>query len=155
MSIIDRLFRLGGVILLERPAKKKSIADYITILEESGREISGRIGSASDNEQYRQKMSHVIGIEHWGQSRLKTFLGEALVRDEYNSYRPAREATWPELQDLFLETRQQTISLAKQLEQEAIGADKTALHNAFGDLSVGAWLHYLNMHANAESSRIR
>jgi hypothetical protein len=99
-------------------------------------------------------LSHVVGIERWGQRRLQVALGEPLLMDEYDNYRPARDLDWQGLQAEFQATRRETIALAQRLEQA--GAEATRVnHNSFGDLSVRGWLYYLGRHADLESRRIK
>jgi len=43
----------------------------------------------------------VIGIERWGQRRLRMLLGEPPVSDEYDSYRPGEDLSMPALRDAF------------------------------------------------------
>ena len=100
-------------------------------------------------------MSHIIGIERWGNSRLKVALGEPLMMDEYNNYRPAREATWHELKEELGKTRAQTVQLLGELESSNVDVSKTIAHNQHGDLSIKGWVRYINMHADFESKRLK
>jgi hypothetical protein len=74
--------------------------------------------------------------------------------DEYDGYRPPREATWFALQDAFRTTRQETVALARQLDQ-AVAAGVKAPHNQFGPLTIRSWLRYLDMHANLEAKKLK
>ncbi len=94
------------------------------------------------------------GLERWGQSRLRVALGEPLLMDEYDVYRPPRAAGWAELQDAFHSTRQQTVALAGQLDQAVTNGVKVP-HNQFGLLTVRSWLRYLDIHANMEAKKLR
>ena len=100
-------------------------------------------------------LSHIIGIERWGQSRLRVFLGEPFTQDEYNGYRPARDVPWDELVGQFSATRSETIALARALDEALIAPDKTVLHNQLGPLSARAWLRYLQTHASREILQVR
>ena len=88
-------------------------------------------------------------MERWGQSRLRVALGQPLVLDEYDGYRPTMGQSWNELQDAFTATREQTILLAEQFASAELG-ETTVRHNEFGDLSILQWLVYLRTHANTE-----
>ena len=74
--------------------------------------------------------------------------------DEYDDYRPPREAPWPALQDAFSETRQQTVALVQRLGQAQVTNIKVP-HNQFGPLSVRSWLRYLDLHANLEAKKLK
>ena len=139
---------------LERPFRNLSAAQMAQRLELDGRTLERTFAAAKDSEHNRQLLSHVSGIERWGQSRLRVALGEPLAMDEYDGYRPAREASWAELQDAFRSTRQQTVALAGQLDQTVIGGVKVP-HNQFGPLTVRSWLRYLDIHANMEAKKLR
>lgn len=139
--------------LLERPAAKAGIAGLIASLQHYQTKIEARILSKADNARHRAVLSHIIGIERWGQNRLNVALGAPFVRDEYNGYRPAKSATMAELLAAFRTTRAETIALAHQIE--AAGKGKaTVPHNSFGDLTTVGWLRYLDLHAFWESKKI-
>jgi hypothetical protein len=123
-------------------------------LELDGRTLERTFAAAKDNESNRKLLSHVTGIERWGQSRLRVALGEPLLMDEYDGYRPPREAGWAELQDAFHDTRQQTVALARQLGP-AVEAGVHVPHNQFGPLTVRSWLRYLDIHANMEAKKLK
>lgn len=137
---------------LERPFKNLSAAQMAERLELDGRKLERIFAATKDSESNRRLLSHITGIERWGQSRLRAGLGEPLVMDEYDGYRPPRAASWAELQEAFHSARQQTVALAGQLEP-AVAAGAKIPHNQFGPLSVRSWLRYLNMHANLETRK--
>ncbi len=139
---------------LERPFRNLSAELMAQRLDLNGRTLERTFAAAKDSESNRRLLSHISGIERWGQSRLRVALGEPLVMDEYDDYRPPREASWTELQDAFHSTRQQTVALAGQLEQ-AIASGVKAPHNQFGPLTVRSWLRYLDMHASMEAKKLR
>jgi hypothetical protein len=139
---------------LEMPFRNLSAAQMAQRLERDGRTLERTFAAARDNEHNRRLLSHITGIERWGQSRLRVALGEPLVMDEYDGYRPPREASWAELQDAFRSTRQQTVALAGQLDQ-AIASGVKVPHNQFGPLTVRSWLRYLDIHANMEAKKLR
>ncbi len=154
MGIKERFLGLATYLLLERPVRALSLAGFAVAFGESGKRISMHLESTTDNTANRQKLSHIIGIERWGQRRLKVALGEPSLEDEYNTYRPDPQSTWSELCVDFQTTRQTTVDLIRQLDQADVPVTTKILHNHFGPLSSRAWLRYLNLHANLESKRI-
>ena len=139
---------------LERPFRSLSAEQMAQRLELDGRTLERTFAAARDSEHNRKLLSHISGIERWGQSRLHVALGEPLVMDEYDGYRPPREAGWVELQDAFHNTRQETVALARRLNQ-AVTSDVKVPHNQFGPLTARSWLRYLDMHANMEAKKLR
>ena len=98
-------------------------------------------------------LTHLIGIERWGQQRLRVALGEPLALDEYDPYRPEGE-DWAGLQQCFQRTRQETISLSKSLRMARLDVGTRICHNQFGEISLLGWIFYLNFHAKLESLKI-
>lgn len=139
---------------LERPFRNLNAEQMAERLELNGRTLERTFASAGDSEHNRRLLSHITGIERWSQSRLRVPLGEPLLMDEYDGYRPAAEASWAELQDAFHSTRQQTVTLAGQLGPAVTGGVKVP-HNQFGSLTMRSWLRYLDMHANLEAKKLR
>jgi hypothetical protein len=139
---------------LEMPFRNLSTAQMAQRLELDGRTLERTFAAAKDNESNRKLLSHVTGIERWGQSRLRVALGEPLLMDEYDGYRPPREAGWAELQDAFHRTRQQTVALAGHLNQAVTSGVKVP-HNQFGPLTMRSWLRYLDIHANMEAKKLK
>ncbi len=150
--MITALFRH---FLIERPASKKTLSEWKTEINRSGTTLQERVSSAEDSEINRKIVSHIVGIERWGNNRLKVALGEPLTMDEYNDYRPAREATWQELKEDLSQARTQTVQLVGELESNNVDVSKTITHNQHGDLSIKGWVRYLNMHADFESRRLK
>lgn len=130
------------------------MAQMAQTLAHSGKALSQQFEKLSNNDRNRQVLNHIIGIERWGQSRLRVALGEALVRDEYNGYRPARETDWVTLKQQFTETRAATVALVQDLDKAGVVSRKV-WHNRYGEITVKGWLRYLNIHANMESKKMR
>lgn len=149
------LAKIISQLFLERPARKRSFKELSSKLAASGQALDTRFASRDDSKKNRSSLSHIIGIERWGQQRLRVALGEPFVDDEYNGYRPAKEVGWDELKAQFSETRAATIEIVEQLDEGGVSAETTINHNDFGDLTTKAWLQYLTFHANTESKRIR
>ena len=154
MGLRDTLTDAVSGLLLERPFKNKDMAEIAQELDLAGGRLKRTFAAAKDNPDNRRLLSHIVGMERWGQSRLRVALGEPLTMDEYDGYRPPRESTWPALQDAFSETRQQTVAVVQQLGKANV-ADVKVPHNQFGPLSVRSWLRYLEMHANLEAKKLK
>ncbi len=153
MRLVDRALHIGGKLFIEMPAARKSFTDLQQDLALGRSVILERATKAGDTDYHRQVLNHIIGIERWGQSRLKVFLGEPFIRDEYDGYRPSRDTSYTELQRQFDETRQTTLHLMAQLTTAPVDPSMRSMHNMFGPLTPRGWLYYLYFHANAESMR--
>ncbi|MER2600009.1 MAG: hypothetical protein ABTQ73_10860 [Caldilineales bacterium] len=139
---------------LSRPFNGLSAEQIAQQLELSGRTLERTFAAAKDSPHNCALLSHIIGIERWGQSRLRVALGAPLLRDEYDGYRPPREANWLTLQTAFTTTRSETVALTRQLAT-ALMQDVKVAHNQFGPLHLRVWLRYLNLHANLEAKKLR
>ncbi len=154
-----RAAMFGLVYLLAPPilhglVRGKSAGEIIASLEASGRRMSQQLMEVHPSRFNYHLLNHVVGIERWGQSRLRVSLGAPYIRDEYDPYRPPRSLSWNELQDLMAGTRRETVALARQIE--AAGRLQNRVdHNNYGRLSILAWLHYLDLHAWWELLKIR
>ncbi len=154
MKLRNTLTGIVANLRLERPASKTTLVEQAAKLQMMGLALAARYAAAADTPANRERLRHITGIERWGQSRLRVALGEPLMMDEYDDYRPPADLSWPDLQAAFEETRQATVALIEQLHKAGAAAVKTP-HNQFGDLTVRGWLAYLNNHANLESKKIR
>jgi len=153
MRLVDGALHMGGKLFIEMPAARKSLSDLQQDLEHGRNVILERATGAGDNDYHRKVLNHIIGIERWGQSRLKVFLGEPFIHDEYDGYRPPKETSYIDLQRQFDETRQGTLHLAVELATTPVDPSRRSMHNMFGPLTPRGWLYYLYFHANAESMR--
>lgn len=139
---------------LGRSTRNQSLDQIADLMAATGQTLELIFGAAADSDHNRRLINHIVGIERWGQQRLRTALGEPLVIDEYDGYRPPRAATLPELQADFAATRRDTVALTCELG--AAGAEAVGLpHNQIGNLSVRSWLGYLNIHANWEAKKLK
>lgn len=145
MSIRGNLQRA----LIERTAARHTPGELLERLDRTGAAITERLAAAPDTPANREAAVHVIGIERWGQRRLRIALGEPPVRDEYDAYRPGEDQDMAALAALFAETRQQTLALATLAVR--LPESVTAPHNELGDLTVPGWLIYLEGHAERET----
>ncbi len=155
MGMLDGLKGMAAGLFLERPARKVSLAQFAERLETSGQAVEARAASAQNPERTQKVLRHISGIERWGQRRLLAFLGQAVPTDEYDGYQPTTTLTTTEQCEFFRTTRQQTIILARQLEQANTPDTVRVPHNEFGPLTARSWLYYLNMHASLESKKMK
>lgn len=133
----------------------KSLAELIRSAEESGRTISAYLTDKPDTPANRQQMRHLIGIERWGQRRLKTMLGEPPIQDEYDGYQPSEALAMIALRDEFRATRTKTLEVVRAIQSKGVAETAKANHNGMGDVSLKIWLRYLTSHANFESKRVK
>lgn len=122
-------------------------------LQASGQQIQQRLHHLPDSDWNRRVLSHIISIERWSQRRLRVALGELFVHDEYDGYRPPRDATWDILKSAFFDVRRETVRLVGALER-ADAAEGRVPHNSYGDLTVRGWLRYVDVHASFESRKM-
>ena len=141
--------------LLEAPGTKLTLEELASTLQKSGERIERRIAKAAGTSVNRAVVSHIIGIERWGQERLLVLAGQPYVRDEYNRYAPSPALPWDSLRESFAKTRRGTVALVNILKLAGVSPTGTVPHNEFGDLTLRAWLRYLNGHADLESLKLR
>lgn len=151
MSIVQKLIGLVRRPMAEMHARGNDIEDLAGELEASGRQLEERMAGKPDKPTNREAVAHWVGIERWGQRRLRVALGEPFVEDEHHPYRPDVEKTFEALRKDFAETRAQTVALAKQLDEADVDPDMTVPHNDLGDMSLRGWLAYLIQHPDQES----
>ncbi|MCX7792267.1 MAG: hypothetical protein N2378_16660 [Chloroflexaceae bacterium] len=142
-------------LFLERPARKRDYAYFAGRLEASGKELEARFAAAADSPENRRQLRHIVGLERWGQRRLRTALGEPPVQDEMDEYAPPRGQSLLDLRAAFTATRRETVVLVRQLEARGVPPDWIIPHNEFGPLTLRAWLRYLDLHASLEGKRIK
>ncbi len=152
MSIIANIFKS---IMVERPARKHDYAGWAGELERDGKALSEKLRNSAETEKNRKVLSHVIGIESWAQTRAKVALGEPFIQDEYDGYRPARDANWDDMVQQFSTIRADSIELAKQYAAANLPITTTVKHNDFGDLTTRGWLRYICMHGSFEARAIK
>lgn len=155
MALKQRLFGLVAGVLFERPAGKLTLDALAARLAAGGGTVEARAAAAADTPANRRQLAHIIGIERWGQRRLRTLLGEPLVRDESDVYQPGEDLALDDLRAAFRATREGTVALASELIRAGVPRERTVPHNDFGPLSLGGWLLYLTQHATRESTRLR
>ena len=153
MGIKQAVMGMAAQFMMERPGKSKSYAQWADELERTGSAVEARVAAAKDPAA-ASKLRHITGIERWGQSRLRVLLGEPLTRDEYDGYQPTADLPLAEQITAFHAARQETIALARTLEQRNIPDSAKVEHNDFGPMTARGWLSYLSTHASIESKRI-
>jgi len=155
MGVKQTLMHGGAKVILEWPGRRKSLDDWADDLSLRGLLVDERARLAKDPEAAQRILQHITGIERWGQRRLRVFLGEPEIMDEYNGYRPGTNLSTEEQRTFFRTTRLETVDLARQLAQAAIDPEARVPHNDFGPLTPRGWLRYLDMHANSEIKKVK
>ncbi len=153
MGLKESLSHFAGRAFFDKPARKLSLAEHAAELRRSGEDIRARLAGATGSEKQRAALRHVIGIEKWGQSRLRVFLGDAFVSAGHRVHLPAEGTPWAELVREFGEMRAETVAIAERLAAE--NPTRTVSHNQFGELSAQGWLRYVNGHALRELRGVR
>jgi DinB superfamily len=152
MAFKDSIAQLIAGLFLENPAKSKSFAQLRSALESSGIQMQARLESGKANSEL---LRHIIQIESWGHSRLRSSLGEVpFVLDGSSEYAPDAAFGWDELKAEFFRVRQETLEITRRLELANLSPGPV-VHNQFGLLSVKGWLRYLNVHASMELRKLR
>lgn len=153
MGLKDSVMQAAAGVFIERPGRARSLDQWRTALTSSGAVIDERAASARDPVKASIVLRHISGIERWGQQRLRVFLGNSLLMDEYDGYRPGTDLSLDEQREFLREIRAETVALVEAL-QSATHATETVPHNDYGPLTVHGWLRYLDIHANLESKKI-
>jgi hypothetical protein len=149
----ESLYRWAGQRLFERPARRLSVMDLADALSASGAEVRQRVAGKKSTPANHKRLRHIIGIERWGQRRLRVFLGDPLQMDGHHPYNPPADADWDTLQSELASARADTVALAGMLSQ--VDPTRTVPHNQFGPLTARGWLRYLHGHARSEAKLMR
>ncbi len=156
MRLIQRLIGLFRSTIAERQARTKGFDALAAELESSGRDLDARLDGVPDTAANREAIAHWVGIERWGQRRLRVALGEPFVLDGYHGYRPETDAGTEELRRALADTRRETVDLAHRLNEAGVDPATTVRHNDLGELSLRGWLAYLEQHPRQEAqARLR
>jgi hypothetical protein len=156
MSLLQRLIGLVRRPMAVWHARSRSIEQLATELEDSGRVLDARLAGLPDTHAHRAVLAHWIGIERWGQRRLRVALGEPFLDDVHHPYKPDEAEGVEQLRRTFAATRSETVELARGLCEAGVDPGTTVRHNDLGDLSVVSWLAYLLQHPEQESrARLR
>jgi hypothetical protein len=137
----------------ERQARRSSLAELADRLEADGRTLAQRFAAQADGDEVREALRHVVGIERWGQRRLRVALGDPPEPEGHRPFRPPEDAGLDALRVAFATTRADTVALARALDRARPDPDLRIAHDDLGPLGVGAWLAYLDGHATMEARR--
>ncbi|GJM41929.1 MAG: hypothetical protein DHS20C20_22110 [Ardenticatenaceae bacterium] len=148
------LNRLFTSLMLEQPARKLTMSAWGEKLAASGKAISLKLEKCRESQQNRQHLSHIIGVEQWGQSRLRVGLGEPFKEDSLDAYLPSQNRSWEQLKIEFRIARRKTVALAEELDNKQVDQFLQVKHNQYGDITLGAWLRYLDFYGKRESKKI-
>lgn len=152
MKLLELVLRLAKPIFIERPGNQQSLEEHMAAFVQTTVPIETRIRKAQRPEA-DEIIRHIIGIERWGQNRLRVALGSPLVMDEHHAYKPPRGLSKDRLLIEFRNTRIQTLELIQKLKGTI--DPQHIPHNSMGMLTTRGWLYYLRLHADWESRRLR
>jgi hypothetical protein len=152
MGIKQGFFQWAARMMFERPSRKQSVVELASALISSGDEVRARIAGKEPTPANVARLRHIIGIERWGQQRLRVFLGDPFEPGGHHPHKPT-ETDWSALQTELASTRADTVALAGQLTTADLA--RTVPHDQFGPLTVRGWLAYVQRHARMESKLMR
>lgn len=155
MALYEHLRDVIVRLAVERPAKGRSTVDWADTLAASGAKLKERMVASADTPANCRQLRHIIGLERWGQRRMRVALGEPFINDEMDGYQPPVDLSLAELIDVFLNTRDETVQLARRCAADPRAESTLVRHNQLGPLSIRGWLQYLDLHANLEARRLR
>lgn len=158
MSFRDRIIRIAVALFLEGPGRRRGFERLERDLRDQGDRFRARLDTAAGDDAEREKLRHIVGIERWGQRRLRVGLGAPYVEDDYHPYRPPKTTDWDQLKTDFRDTRAATLALVERLRaaraKGELPRDLRVPHNQLGELSLQGWLRYLQIHTWSEGRRI-
>ena len=143
---------LAGKLYFDKPALKRTLAEHASALSSSGEELVARLSASSGGAPWTARLRHVIGIERWGQARLRVFLGEPFVAGGHRPYLPPEDSSWEQLVREFSALRAETVAVAERIA--AAEPTRAVNHNQFGELTAHGWMRYLDGHAARELRRL-
>ncbi|HEY3291809.1 MAG TPA: hypothetical protein VGK87_16875 [Anaerolineae bacterium] len=157
MSAVRKtLFGVAMSWISELRARGHQYDDLKFRMAASGQRIGARFHAAAPTENNIEAITHMTGIERWAAHRLRTAMGEPLVIDDYDGYRPAKGIAQGPLCDAFDASRAATLQLVDELSAARVPITAKVIHNELGAISVGAWLVYMNDHIEREGNlRVR
>lgn len=132
-----------------------SLDDANAALVRTGEVVTATLAAARDTAGNREAVNHFVGIERWGQSRVRVALGAPFVLDRYHGYRLPDDASLPALVRAFRDCRAATLALVREVADAGVDPAMTITHNDIGDLTVIEWFVYLSDHSKRELIRIR
>jgi len=140
-------------LMLELPARGRSVEAQVQLLERSGQKLLQRLKTLPDSPQNREQLRHIITLERWGTQRLRVFAGAAFEKDRSSLYRPDEHLDWNELREEFADARAELLEVVRSLGDAPAG--QKVEHNSFGPLSKAGWIRYLDTHAALESRKLK
>ena len=155
MKFTNLLTSWGAYLLLDKPVINTSLTKLVEVLEKTGQELHEHLASCSTSTASRNQLCHIIGIERWGQRRLRVAFGEPYLPEDYDHYKPSIDQPWELLIEEWDNTRRTTIELVNEIAKNNIPDELTIPHNQFGKLHIKGWLRYLDLHASGEGKRIK
>ncbi len=147
---MQKLIGLGLRPFAERRGRQRTLDEAARDLEGAGARIDAHLAGKPDTPANREAIAHCVGIERWGQRRVRVALGEPFVLDAYHGYRPDPAAGVEALRSAMVETRAATVALVRELVAAGVDPATTVRHNDLGDLTLAGWLAYLEQHASRE-----
>ncbi len=150
MGTLQKLIGLGLRPFAERRARQRTLDEATRDLERAGARIDQHLTGKPDTPANREAIAHCVGIERWGQSRLRVGLGAPLRMDGHHGYRPDPTVGIDALRAAMSEARAATVALARELVAAGVDPVTTVRHNDLGDLTLAGWLAYLEQHASRE-----
>jgi hypothetical protein len=154
VTIRSTMLHFVAGLVFERPVRTLSADQLRMRLSDGGNIVVAAMRAASDTSTHQRIATHIIGIECWGQARLRELLTRSHTSEEYDRYRPAATSLI-HLAELMTSTRAETIAVFDQLCAAGIAPTQVAHHNMFGAMTVAGWLQYLHAHASLESRKLR
>ncbi|MDZ4764496.1 MAG: hypothetical protein SGI73_08085 [Chloroflexota bacterium] len=154
MSFAENLIHAVGRIPMNLPSSQP-LSAMVENLIPQGTAIQVRLNGLSDSELNRRILTHIIGIERWATHRVGVFLGEPMVDDHYDSYRPPLENQWVEMKQQFGSTRHATLVRFREIAARKVPDTMQVLHNGYGMLYPRGWLRYIHIHAMRESQKLK
>jgi hypothetical protein len=151
MRLLQRMIGQVRRPMAERYARGRGVAQLASDLAASGSAIDARLAAASDTPGHRAAVAHWVGIERWGQRRLRVALGEPFLDDVHQPYKPDEAAGLDALREAFASARAETLELVQRLREAGVDPSTRVRHNDLGDLTVAGWLAYLLQHPEQES----
>ena len=140
--------------IIERPAGKRLPSELAEELERAGREIARIIEKAEDTEPNREALRRMIERERRGQQRLRMALGDQRDTGEGKG-RPVSGKSLSELGATYIATREETVAIARELDEVSEWATGSIRHEEMGDLTVRGWLYYLRLQGDRQSKQLR
>lgn len=140
-------------VFVERPAARRGSARLAMELEQSAEPLLAKLSASITPERAAKQARHILGIERWGEQRLRVALGDrTLELDSHQPYVPDAKLDLSGVIALLRETRTETVKLAQRVAREGKGRVMVE-HNSIGPLSADGWLRYLKVHADLEARR--